>query len=167
MTWKCAVVGVPFGGGKGGVIVDPKKLSEKEIEKLSRGYVRALKDFIGPEKDIIAPDVYTNPRIMAWMTDEFSKIKGYNVPGVVTGKPLEIGGARGRSFSVAQGGIYVLERAVKKLKMNTIFYICQTHTFLHVPGLVIMMTIILYQKCSNSLKNLTLSILNLFYKPVI
>ena len=119
MTWKCAVVGLPLGGGKGGVIVDPKKMSDKEIEKLSRGYIQALKDFIGPEKDIPAPDVYTNPRIMAWMMDEFSKIKGYNVPGVVTGKPLEVGGVRGRSFSTAQGGIYVLEKAVKKLKLNS------------------------------------------------
>lgn len=118
MTWKCAVVGLPLGGGKGGIIVDPKKLSKKEIEKLSRGYVLALKDFIGPEKDIPAPDVYTNPQIMAWMMDEFSKIKGYNVPGVVTGKPLEVGGAKGRNFSTAQGGIYVLEKAVKKLKLN-------------------------------------------------
>jgi len=119
MTWKCAVVGLPLGGGKGGVIVDPKKLSDKEIEKLSRGYIQAMKDFIGPEKDIPAPDVYTTPQIMAWMMDEFSKIKGYNIPGVVTGKPIEVGGARGRSFSTAQGGIYVLEKAVKKLKMNS------------------------------------------------
>ncbi len=119
MTWKCAVVGLPLGGGKGGVIVDPKKLSNKEIEKLSRGYVQALKDFIGPEKDIPAPDVYTNPQIMAWMMDEFSKIKGYNVPGIVTGKPFEIGGARGRGFSTAQGGIYVLEKAVKMLRLDS------------------------------------------------
>ncbi len=119
MTWKCAVVGLPLGGGKGGVVVDPKKLSAKEIEKLSRGYVQAMKDFIGPEKDILAPDVYTNPQIMAWMMDEFSRIKGYNVPGFVTGKPIEVGGARGRKFSTAQGGIYVLEKAVKRLKMNS------------------------------------------------
>ncbi len=119
MTWKCAVVGLPLGGGKGGVVVDPKKLSAKEIEKLSRGYVQAMKDFIGPEKDILAPDVYTNPQIMAWMMDEFSRIKGYNVPGFVTGKPIEVGGARGRKFSTAQGGIYVLEKAVKGLKMNS------------------------------------------------
>ena len=119
MTWKCAVVGLPLGGGKGGVIVDSKKLSSNELEKLSRGYVRALKDFIGPEKDIPAPDVYTTPQIMAWMMDEFSKIKGYNVLGVVTGKPIEIGGVRGRSFSTAQGGIYVLEKVVRKLKMNS------------------------------------------------
>jgi len=101
------------------VVVDPKKLSAKEIEKLSRGYVQAMKDFIGPEKDIPAPDVYTTPQIMAWMMDEFSKIKGYNIPGVVTGKPIEVGGARGRKFSTAQGGIYVLEKAVKRLKMNS------------------------------------------------
>lgn len=119
MTWKCAAVGLPFGGGKGGVIVDSSKLSNGEIERLSRGYIQAARDFIGPEKDIPAPDVYTNPQIMAWMMDEFSKIKGYNAPGVITGKPLEIGGARGRSFSTAQGGIYVLEKAVKKLKMNS------------------------------------------------
>ncbi len=118
MTWKCAAVGLPFGGGKGGVIVDSSKLSNGEIEKLSRGYIQAMGDFIGPEKDIPAPDVYTNPQIMAWMMDEFSKIKGYNVPGVITGKPIEVGGARGRSFSTAQGGIYVLEKAVEKLKMN-------------------------------------------------
>ncbi len=119
MTWKCAVVGLPLGGGKGGVIVDPKRLSDKEMEKLSRGYVQAMKDFIGPEKDIPAPDVYTTPQMMAWMMDEFSRIKGYNIPGVVTGKPIEVGGARGRKFSTAQGGIYVLEKAVKRLKMNS------------------------------------------------
>ncbi|MCK5084943.1 MAG: Glu/Leu/Phe/Val dehydrogenase [Candidatus Pacebacteria bacterium] len=118
MTWKCAVAGLPLGGGKGGVIVDTKKLSGQEIEKLSRGYIQALKDFIGPEKDIPAPDVYTNPQIMAWMMDEFSKIKGYNVPGVVTGKPLEVGGTKGRKFSTSQGGIYVFQKAIQKLKMN-------------------------------------------------
>ena len=119
MTWKCAVAGLPLGGGKGGVVVNPKEMSNKEIERLSRGYIQALKDFIGPEKDIPAPDVYTNPQVMAWMMDEFSKIKGYNVPGIITGKPLEVGGARGRSFSTAQGGIYTLEKAVKKLKLNS------------------------------------------------
>ncbi len=119
MTWKCAVVGLPLGGGKGGIIVDPKKLSDKEIEKLSRGYIQAIQDFIGPEKDIPAPDVYTNSQIMAWMMDEFSKIKGYNVPGVVTGKPIEIGGAIGRKFSTSQGGIYAFEKAIEKMKMNS------------------------------------------------
>lgn len=118
MTWKCAVVGLPFGGGKGGVIVDPSKLSNNEIEKLSRGYIQAVRDFIGPEKDIPAPDVYTNPQIMAWMMDEFSKIKGYNVPGVITGKPLEVGGARGRKFSTSQGGVYAMEKAIEKMKLD-------------------------------------------------
>jgi len=119
MTWKCAAVGLPFGGGKGGVIVDSSKLSNGEIEKLSRGYIQAMGDFIGPEKDIPAPDVYTNPQIMAWMMDEFSKIKGYNVPGVITGKPLEVGGAKGRKFSTSQGGVYVLGKAVEKMKLDS------------------------------------------------
>ena len=119
MTWKCAVVGLPLGGGKGGVVVNPKEMSNKEIEKLSRGYIWALKDFIGPEKDIPAPDVYTTPQIMSWMMDEFSKIKGYNVPGIVTGKPLETGGTKGRKFSTSQGGIYVFQEVIQKLKMNS------------------------------------------------
>lgn len=118
MTWKCSVVGLPYGGGKGGIIVDSSKLSNRELERLSRGYVQAVRDFIGPEKDIPAPDVYTNPQIMAWMMDEYSNIKGFNVPGVVTGKPLEIGGARGRKYSTSQGGVYIFEKAVKKMKLN-------------------------------------------------
>jgi len=118
MTWKCSVVGIPYGGGKGGVIVDPRSLSEGELERLSRGYIQAVADFIGPQIDIPAPDVYTTPQIMAWMMDEFSKIKGYNVPGVVTGKPLEVGGAKGRKYSTSQGGVYVFEKAIKVLKMN-------------------------------------------------
>lgn len=118
MTWKCSVVGLPYGGAKGGVIVDPSKLSKGEIERLSRGYVQALKDYIGPEIDIPAPDVYTTPQIMAWMMDEFSNIKGYNVPGVVTGKPVEVGGAKGRKYSTSQGGVYVFEKAIKKMKLD-------------------------------------------------
>jgi glutamate dehydrogenase/leucine dehydrogenase len=118
MTWKCAVVGIPFGGGKGGIIVDPKKLSLAELERLSRGYIQTLGDFIGPDKDIPAPDVYTTPQIMAWMMDEFSKMKGYNVPGVVTGKPLEVGGTKGRKFSTSQGGVYALQKAVEKMKLD-------------------------------------------------
>jgi len=118
MTWKCSVVGLPFGGGKGGVIVDSSKLSNSELEKLSRGYIQAVSDFIGPEIDIPAPDVYTTPQIMAWMMDEFSRIKGHNVPGVVTGKPLEIGGARGRKYSTSQGGVYVFEKAIEKMKLD-------------------------------------------------
>jgi glutamate dehydrogenase/leucine dehydrogenase len=118
MTWKCAVVGIPFGGGKGGIIVDPKKLSREELERLSRGYIQALGDFIGPDKDIPAPDVYTTPQIMVWMMDEFSRMKGYNVPGVVTGKPLEVGGTKGRKFSTSQGGVYVLQKAIEKMELD-------------------------------------------------
>ncbi len=118
MTIKCAAVGIPYGGGKGGVTVDPKKLSKMELERLARGYTQALKDYIGPEKDIPAPDVYTTPQIMGWIMDEFSKIKGYNVPGVVTGKPLEIGGSAGRGTATAQGGFYILEEVAKKLKID-------------------------------------------------
>lgn len=119
MTWKCSVVGIPYGGGKGGVIVDVKKLSKGELERLSRGYVQALADFIGPDKDIPAPDVNTDPQIMAWMMDEFSRLKGHNIPGVVTGKPIEVGGTRGRKFSTSQGGIYVFEKIVEKLELDS------------------------------------------------
>jgi len=118
MTWKCAVVGIPFGGGKGGVIVDSKKISKEELERLSRGYIQALGDFIGPQIDILAPDVYTTSQIMDWMMDEYSKTKGYNVPGVVTGKSLEVGGTKGRKYSTSQGGVYIFEKAVERLKMN-------------------------------------------------
>jgi glutamate dehydrogenase len=118
MTIKCAAVGIPYGGGKGGVTVDPKKMSVGELERLSRGYARALKNDIGPERDIPAPDVYTTPQIMGWIMDEFSKIKGYNVPGVVTGKPLELGGSAGRGTATAQGGFYILEEVAKKLKID-------------------------------------------------
>jgi glutamate dehydrogenase len=118
MTWKCSVVGIPFGGGKGGVVVDVKKLSQFELERLSRGYIQALRDFIGPEKDIPAPDVYTDPQIMAWMMDEFSRMHGYNIPAVVTGKPINVGGTRGRTFSTSQGGVYIFEKTIEKLKMD-------------------------------------------------
>jgi glutamate dehydrogenase len=114
MTIKCSVVGIPMGGGKGGVIVDPKALSETELEKLSRAWVRAFREVIGPEKDIPAPDVYTTPQIMAWMADEFSKLEGKPSLGVVTGKPLEYGGSLGRGSATAMGGFYVLNQAVTK-----------------------------------------------------
>lgn len=115
MAIKTAVVGIPMGGGKGGVTVDPKKLSKGELERLSRGYVVALKDFIGSDKDVPAPDVNTNPQIMAWMVDEFSKIKGYNDLGVFTGKPLELGGSKGRIEATGLGGFFVFEELAKKL----------------------------------------------------
>ena len=118
MTWKCAAVNIPYGGAKGGVIVDPKKLSEKELEQLSRKYIKAIKPIIGPNKDIPAPDLYTNPKIMGWMVDEFSKLEGINSPAAITGKPLELGGSHGREFSTAQGGVYILTEAVKKLKLK-------------------------------------------------
>jgi glutamate dehydrogenase/leucine dehydrogenase len=119
MTIKCAAVGIPFGGAKGGITVDPKKLSQGELERLTRGYAQAVKNYIGPERDIPAPDVYTTPQIMAWIMDEFSKIKGYNVPGVVTGKPIEVGGSAGRGTATAQGGFYILEEVAKKLKVKS------------------------------------------------
>jgi len=96
MTIKCAVVDLPYGGAKGGVIVDTKKLSRMELERLSRGYMRAMADFVGPDKDIPAPDMYTNARIMGWMRDEFEVIKRQKSPAVITGKPVSLGGSLGR-----------------------------------------------------------------------
>ncbi len=118
MTWKNTVVDIPFGGAKGGVVCNPKELSHSELERLSRGYIEALQSDIGPEKDIPAPDVYTSPEVMAWMMDEFSKYKGYNAFGVITGKPMELGGSHGRAEATAQGGLYVLEHALKKLGLK-------------------------------------------------
>jgi len=118
MTWKCGVVDIPFGGGKGGVIVDPRKLSDSEVEKLSRGYIRAIKPIIGPHKDVPAPDVYTNSQIMAWMMDEYSKLEGKETYAMITGKPLELGGSKGRDTATARGGIYVLEEMRKKLEWS-------------------------------------------------
>lgn len=118
MTIKTAVADLPLGGGKGGVIVDPKKLSKKELEELSRGYIKAIYKEIGPDKDVPAPDVYTTPKIMAWMMDEYSKLVGRLVPGVVTGKPLDWGGSVGRDIATALGGFYVLEEVAKKTKTN-------------------------------------------------
>lgn len=115
MTWKTAVVNIPFGGAKGGVIVDSKKLSESELERLSRGYVRAIYEFIGPDNDVPAPDMYTTPEIMAWMTNEYSRILGANTPAAFTGKPVSVGGSLGRSDSTSMGGVYVLEEALKKI----------------------------------------------------
>ena len=118
MTWKTAVADVPLGGGKGGVICNPKEMSETELERVSREFVYHLRDVIGPEKDIPAPDVYTTPQIMAWMMDEFSKIRGYNVPGVITGKPISLGGSQGRDDATARGGAYTIREAAKHLKMD-------------------------------------------------
>ncbi len=118
MTWKTAVADLPYGGGKGGVICNPKELSEDELERLSRAYIRALGDFIGPQKDIPAPDVYTNPQIMAWMMDEYSTLFGYNIPGSFTGKPVPLGGSLGRGDATARGAVYTIREAAKVLDMN-------------------------------------------------
>jgi len=118
MTWKCAVVNIPFGGAKGGVICNPKGMSEGEIERLSRGYVRALHEHLGPDKDIPAPDVYTNPKVMAWMVDEYNTIKGGVHPAMITGKPIEKWGSKGRGTATAMGGYIVLNEAIKKLGMQ-------------------------------------------------
>lgn len=118
MTIKCAVVGIPLGGAKGGVIIDPKKMSAEEIQELSRAYVRAFYKFLGPHTDIPAPDVNTNAQIMAWMMDEYSKITGYNDFGVITGKPLAVGGSAGRETATARGGYYVLKNLAEKIKLN-------------------------------------------------
>ena len=115
MTWKCALVNIPLGGGKGGVICNPKELSPSELERLSRGYIRALGRFIGPEIDVPAPDVSTNPQIMAWMMDEYQTIVGYHAPGVITGKPIPLGGSEGRGDATARGGMYVIREAAKTL----------------------------------------------------
>ncbi len=113
MTWKTSVVDIPLGGGKGGVTCNPKELSPTEQERLARGYIRAVWRILGEEADIPAPDVYTNPQIMAWMMDEYSTIRGYMVPGAITGKPLALGGSAGRQDATARGGVYVVQEAAK------------------------------------------------------
>ncbi len=117
MTWKTAVVDIPLGGGKGGVIVDPKKLSEGELERLSRSYARTLAPFIGATVDVPAPDVSTDPRIMGFMLDEYESVVGRKEPGVITGKPLSIGGSKARGYSTAQGAFHVIEKAVQKYSL--------------------------------------------------
>jgi glutamate dehydrogenase (NAD(P)+) len=118
MTWKCAVVGIPYGGGKGGVIVDPKKLSLKELEGLTRRYATEISIIIGPEKDIPAPDVNTNAQTMAWIMDTYSMHAGYTIPGVVTGKPIPLGGSEGRNEATARGTVYCIIKAAAHLGMN-------------------------------------------------
>lgn len=111
MTWKTSVVDIPLGGGKGGVICNPKVLSETEKERLARGYIRAIARTLGVTKDVPAPDVYTTPQIMGWMMDEYETIVGEKHPGVITGKPIPIGGSQGRGDATARGGIYVIREA--------------------------------------------------------
>ena len=118
MTIKCAVVGLPYGGAKGGVIVDPKNLSPMELERLSRAYVRAVADFIGPHIDIPAPDVYTNARIMGWMMDEYEAIKRVKAPGVITGKPVRLGGSLGRDDATGRGAYMCIRELSRKRKLD-------------------------------------------------
>ena len=113
MTWKSAVVDLPLGGGKGGVCCDPKSMSQRELESLSRAYIRAIAEFVGPDKDIPAPDVYTNPQTMAWMMDEYETIVHRHQPGVLTDKPQQIGGTEGRRDATARGGVITVREACK------------------------------------------------------
>jgi len=118
MALKCAVINIPFGGAKGGVVVNPKNFSQKELERLSRAYVRAFYKYMGPDKDIPAPDIYTNPQTMAWMLDEYNKIKKGNYPAFITGKPLELGGSLVRDYSTAQGGAFIIQKLAEIKKLN-------------------------------------------------
>jgi glutamate dehydrogenase len=118
MTWKTAVAGLPLGGGKGGIRCNPKEMSKGELERLTRGYARALAKFIGPTIDVPAPDVYTDSQIMAWLMDEYSEIVGYNSFGVVTGKPIKVGGSQGRNEATSRGLMYTVIEAAKHLGLN-------------------------------------------------
>jgi glutamate dehydrogenase (NADP+) len=115
MTFKCAVMNLPYGGGKGAVQVDPRKLSKAELERLSRAYIQAFSRIIGPDRDIPAPDVYTNSMIMGWMADEYSQIVGSASPAVITGKPIALGGSLGRGDATARGGYYLVRHLAKDL----------------------------------------------------
>lgn len=114
MSLKCGITDLPYGGGKGGIICDPRKMSFRELERLSRGYVRAISQIVGPTKDIPAPDVYTNSQIMAWMMDEYSRLREFDSPGFITGKPIVLGGSKGRETATARGVTICVEEAVKK-----------------------------------------------------
>ncbi|MBS4191061.1 Glu/Leu/Phe/Val dehydrogenase [Bacillus sp. FJAT-49705] len=114
MSLKCGIVDLPYGGGKGGIICDPRNMSFRELEALSRGYVRAISQIVGPTKDIPAPDVFTNSQIMAWMMDEYSRMDEYNSPGFITGKPLVLGGSHGRETATAKGVTICIREAAKK-----------------------------------------------------
>jgi glutamate dehydrogenase (NAD(P)+) len=120
MTWKCAVVNIPYGGAKGGVICNPKEMSQKELERLTRRFTTEISIIIGPEKDIPAPDVYTNAQTMAWIMDTYSMNIGYSVPGVVTGKPIHIGGSLGRNEATARGCMFTIREALKHLDYKVI-----------------------------------------------
>src|SRR3990172_217725 len=118
MTWKTAVAELPYGGAKGGVVCNPKELSDKEMEKISRAYVQAFHKFLGAQKDVPAPDVNTSSREMGWMLDEYEKIIGKHEPGFITGKPLELGGSEGREQATGLGVVYNIREALKHLKLD-------------------------------------------------
>ncbi len=118
MTFKCATVGIPYGGGKGGIACNPKEMSQSELERLSRAYALGISRFMGTDIDIPAPDVYTNPQVMAWFVDTYEKVKGWSEPSAYTGKPLNIGGSEGRGDATAKGGMYVIREAAKYLKLT-------------------------------------------------
>jgi len=118
MSWKCAVMDLPYGGGKGGITVDPKKLSQGELERLTRRFTTEIAVIIGPESDIPAPDVNTNSQTMAWMMDTYSMHVGYTVPGVVTGKPIALGGSQGRNEATARGAVFCIREAAKKINLD-------------------------------------------------
>lgn len=115
MSLKCGITNLPYGGGKGGIICDPRNMSFRELERLSRGYVRAISQIVGPTKDIPAPDVYTNSQIMAWMMDEYSRLREFDSPGFITGKPLVLGGSHGRETATARGVTICINEAVRKI----------------------------------------------------
>lgn len=129
MTWKCAVVGVPYGGGKGGIKCDPRAMSQGELERLTRTFTAAMQDVFGPEKDIPAPDMGTNAQVMAWIMDEFSKIKGVSSPAVVTGKPLVLGGSLGRVEATGRGVMVSCRSALSKMKMDPSKCTCAVQGF--------------------------------------
>ena len=129
MTFKCALLNLPFGGAKGGITLNPKELSKQELERLSRGYIEAIADFIGPDIDILAPDVYTNEMMMGWMMDQYSIIQRKISPGVVTGKPITMGGSQGRNTATGMGAFFILEAMLRK------FYLDPSNTTIAVQGL--------------------------------
>lgn len=114
MSFKCSVVGIPLGGGKGGVICNPNELSKMELERISRGFMEAIEEFVGPTKDVPAPDVYTNPQVMGWMMDTYSRMNKSFIPGVITGKPLSIGGSAGRNEATGRGCVFTIVEALKQ-----------------------------------------------------
>lgn len=129
MTWKCAVVGIPYGGGKGGIKCDPRTMSQGELERLTRSFTLAMRDVFGPERDIPAPDMGTNPQTMAWIMDEYSKLAGVASPAVVTGKPLVLGGSLGRVEATGRGVMVSARSAMAKLKMNPSTCTCAVQGF--------------------------------------